>query len=186
MTKQLMFLLLGVVTLTGSTACSEKKTPTAVAKATALADSADQVMFGTRFFLTDHGVSRADLVADTALFFDDNTRVRLMDVHVTFFNAEGGENAVLTSRQGTYYTQTGTMVANGDVDVKSQDGRELTTQELKYDRIRNQISSDSAFVLTEPTRRLEGVGFRSDPNLQNIQVLQATSGSTGTITIPNQ
>ena len=41
---------------------------------------------------------------------------------------------------------------------------------------RNQISSDSAFVMTEPGRRLEGIGFRSDPNMKNIQILKGASG----------
>jgi LPS export ABC transporter protein LptC len=151
-----------------------------------LADSADQIMFGTRFNLTAQGVLRAELVADTALFFDDNTRIELSHPNTTFFTATGARNAVLTARHGTYRTQSGQMVARGDVVVNSQDGRRLTTQELKYDQNRNEVSSDSAFVLTGPDRRLEGIGFRSDPNLQNVRVLNTQSGTTGTLTIPNQ
>ena len=58
----------------------------------------------------------------------------------------------------------------------TEDGRRLTTPELKYDQQRNEISSDSAFVMTEPNRRLEGIGFRSDPNMKNIQILKGASG----------
>ena len=50
----------------------------------------------------------------------------------------------------------------------------------------NEISSDSAFVLTEPGRRVEGIGFKSDPNMQNVQILKTKSGSTGTVTLPGQ
>lgn len=152
----------------------------------ALVDSADQVMFGAHFNLTDQGVLRADLLADTALFFDDNTRVELLHVRTTFYTATGARNAVLTARHGTYRTTTGQMTALGDVLVVSEDGKRLRTPQLTYTQSRNEVSSDSAFVLTGPNRRLEGVGFRSDPNLQNIRVLNTLSGSSGTVTIPNQ
>jgi len=154
--------------------------------ARALTDSADQVMFGARFNLTDQGILRANLLADTALFFDDNTRVVLLHVHTTFFTTTGVRNAVLTSQRGTYLTNTGQMTALGHVVVVSEDGKTLQTPQLTFDQTRNQVSSDSAFVLTEPNRRLEGVGFRADPNLQNIRVLNTRSGTTGTVTIPNQ
>lgn len=151
-----------------------------------LADSADQVMFGTRFNLTSDGVLRAELAGDTAFFFDDNTRIELSRPDVTFFTTTGAKNAVLTAKHGQYRTQSGTMLARGDVVVNSVDGRRLTSPELKYDQNRNEISSDSAFVLTGPDRRLAGIGFRSDPNLQNVRVLNTQSGTSGTLTIPNQ
>lgn len=179
-------LFIGLVAISGLSACrSGKKTPPVSGRST-LADSADQVMYGARFNLTDHGVLRAELNADTAFFFDDNTRVELTAVNTTFYTTTGTKSALLTSRRGTYRTQSGEMIARGDAVVNSEDGRRLRSEELKYDQNRNQISSDSAFVMTEPDRRLEGVGFRSDPNLQHVQVLNARSGTTGTVTIPNQ
>jgi LPS export ABC transporter protein LptC len=156
-------------------ACAEKKAlPTA--RGSALADSADQIMFGLDFLLTSAGVSRARLRADTAYFFDDNTRIELEKVHTTFFNPSGVKDAVLTSERGTHLQRLGNMLARKNVVVVSEDGRRLTTQELLYSTGRNEISSDSAFVLTEPNRRLEGVGFRSDPNMTNIRILKGASG----------
>lgn len=164
--------------------CSKPKTPP-VSNRSALADSADQVMYGARFNLTDQGILHAQLLADTAYFFDDNTRVELMHVNSTFFTSTGVKNAVLTSRRGTYHTATGMMEAFGDVLVNSVDGRRLQTEQLRYDQGHNQMSSDSAFVLTEPDRRLQGIGFRSDPNLQNVQVLKVLSGTAGAVNIPS-
>ncbi|HEU4747420.1 MAG TPA: LPS export ABC transporter periplasmic protein LptC [Gemmatimonadaceae bacterium] len=156
-------------------ACAEKKAlPTA--RGSALADSADQVMFGLKFSLTSQGISRALLNADTAYFFDENTRAELERVHTTFFTTTGVRDAVLTSRRGTYNTRLATMVARENVVVVSEDGRRLETSELIYNQGRNEISSDSAFVLTEPNRRLEGIGFRSDPNMNNIRILKGFSG----------
>lgn len=168
-----------------ATGCkSNSKSPPV--SANALADSANQVMYGARFNLTDQGIMHAQLVADTAYFFDDNTRIELIRVNATFFTSAGVKDAVLTSRRGAYHTATGLMEARGDVVVNSEDGRRLQSQELRYDQARNEMSSDSAFVLTSPGRRLEGIGFRSDPNLQNVHILKTLAGSAGTITIPNQ
>jgi len=156
-------------------ACSEKTQPP-LATGSALADSADQVMYGARFNLTDKGLERARMEADTAYFFEDNTRIELENVHTTFYTAAGAKDAVLTSRRGTYNSRTSNMVARKNVVVVSEDGRRLTTPELIYNQQRNEISSDSAFVMTEPNRRLEGIGFRSDPDMKNIQILKGASG----------
>lgn len=156
-------------------ACSNKKQPPVEAH-DPLADSADQVMYPARFNLTDQGLQRAHVDADTAYFFDDNNRMELQGVHATFYTVTGAKDAVLTSRHGTTNTRTNNMIARKDVVVVSEDGRRLTTPELIYNQQKNEISSDSAFVMTEPNRRLEGVGFRSDPNMKNIQILSGAKG----------
>jgi LPS export ABC transporter protein LptC len=176
-------ILIAAAMIAGGCSDSSKKPP--VSGRSALADSADQVMYGARFNLTEQGVLHAQLLADTAYFFDDNTRVELMHVNSTFFTSTGVKNAVLTGRRGTYHTATGTMEAHGNVIVNSVDGRRLTTEQLKYDQGHNEMSSDSAFVLTEPDRRLQGIGFRSDPNLQNVHVLNVLSGTPGAFNMPS-
>jgi LPS export ABC transporter protein LptC len=166
--------------------CKQNKTAPLKTTGSSLASTADQIMFGVRFNLTSAGVSTAYLTADTAFFFDDNTRAELVHVNMTFYTKVGVKDAVLTSRRGTYSTSSGVMIARGDVNVVSEDGRNLRSEELKFDQGRNEVSSDSAFVLTEPERRVEGIGFRSDPNLRNIRILKVLSGTSGTMTIPNQ
>jgi len=163
-------------------ACGEKKTLPTARSGSPMADSADQLMFGAKWNLTNQGVHRARLTADTAYFFDDNTRVELETVRTVFYNDVGTQDAVLTSRRGTYNTRMGNMVARQNVVVVSEDGRRLTTPELIYNQPRNEIASDSAFVLTEPNRRLEGVGFRSDPNMRNIRILKGASGVARNVT----
>lgn len=133
-------------------------------------------MYNAWFNLTDKGLARAQMQGDTLYFFEDNTRIEAENPRITFFTATGAKDAVLTARHGTSNTRTNNMVARRNVVVVSEDGRRLTTQELIYNQQRNEIASDSAFVLTEADRRLEGIGFRSDPNMKNIQILKGASG----------
>ena len=183
--RRLLVVPIMLALTSGTIACENKQAPPVVTRS-ALVDSADQVMFGARFNLTDKGLSRAELVSDTAFFFDDNTRIELHKVEVTFYTASGARDAYLTSKRGTYNSRVGSMIARRDVVVITEEGRRLTTPYLKYDQQMNEISSDSAFVLTEPGRRLEGIGFRSDPNMQNVQIMKTKSGNTGAVTLPGQ
>lgn len=174
--------LLVAVPLLAAIACEQPATPPKV-RVTA-ADSADQVMFGARSLITERGLLRAEMLADTALFFDENTRVELRGVNATFHNSTGAKSTTLTSRRGMYDTRRSGMQARGNVVVLSVDGRRLTTQHLNYDAALDEISSDSAFVLTEPGRKLEGIGFKSDPGMQNFRVLRNARGSAGTVQVP--
>ncbi len=149
-----------------------------------MADSADQIMFGVNTYLTDQGLMKARVEADTAYMFEDNNRVELRTLRMTFFTSTGERNAVLTSREGTYNTRLNQADARGNVILVSEDGRRLETEQLRYSQIQNTVSSDSQFVLTEPARRVEGIGFTSDPDLRNIQIHRLLTGQTGTIQLP--
>jgi LPS export ABC transporter protein LptC len=151
-----------------------------------LADSADQVVFGARERMTDGGVSKSDLYSDTAYFFDDNTRIEMRGhVLVTFFTDVGAKNAVLTSKEGTYNNRTGNMEARGNVVVNTVDGRHLTTPILRFNQAKNEISSDTSFVTTDSSRRLIGIGFTSDPDMNNIHCMRACSGVGGQVILPS-
>ena len=177
--------LLVALPLAAAVACKESKAPP-VASTDPVADSADQVMFGVRHFLTDKGVRQAQLLSDTAFMFDDGTRILLRKVKLTFYTEMGTENAVLVARRGRYATRNQVMEGTGDVVVTTTDGRRLETQQLKFDQARNEISSDSAYVATEGGRRQSGIGFRSDPNMRNVQCLRACGGSLGAVNLPTE
>ncbi len=163
--------------------CQTGTTPPVAAR-DPLADSADQVFYHAKSRLTDHGVMKSELHADTGYFFDDNTRIEMRVDTTYFFTATGAPNAVLTSREGTYNTRTGNMEARGNVIVTGVDGRRLTTAQLRYAQAQNQISSDSPFVLTDTTnRQTTGVGFTSDPDMNNVKCLRQCAGTAGVVNL---
>ena len=168
-------------------ACQNSAPPVPVASRTTLPDSANQMMFGVRFNLADNGLRRAELFADTAYMYDENTRTELRKVNATFFKQGTGEkDATMTSLQATYNTRLGSMEGRGKVVVISADGRKLETPQLRYDPAKNEISSDSAFVMTEGRRRSEGIGFTSDPDLKTIRVFRNWKASGERVPIPKQ
>ena len=176
----------GALALALAACAGDQATTVAPAKAT-LADSADQVLFGARTLITDGGLKRAEIRSDSAFFFDENTRVEMSGlVHGTFFNSQGAMDAILTSRRGMYNTRTGMLEARGDVVITSLDGRRLTTPFVRFDQRLNKISSDSAFVMTEPGREVKGTGFVSDPDMNNIIVLHLKQGKTGAVALPEK
>ena len=165
-------------------ACTDK-TPPPLSSEPTVADSADQVLFGVHTNIVANGVRRGELFADTAFTFEQGARMELRGVRTNFFTDAGALNGTLTSREGTYNTRQGFMEARGSVVVQTQDGRQLTSPELRYLLNQELIRTDSSFVLTRPGERLTGVGFSSDPNLRNIQIFKATSATSGAMTIPN-
>lgn len=173
-----------VVALAGVGACRKTKAPPI--KAGTTADSADQVMLNVRTLLVDRGVQRGELLADTAYVFDDNSRFEFRVVKANFNTATGAPNGTLSGKRGRYDIRNGVLEGWGDVVIITTDGRKLTTQQIKFDQARNEVSSDSAFVLSEGDREQRGVGFRSDPNLQRFQVLSGASGKGGTVVLPGQ
>lgn len=166
-------------------ACSGDTQPPVGTTAT-LADTADQVMFNVRFGLIRDGIRRGELFADTVFVFDQSSRMELRGVRSNFYAESGALQGTLVSREGTYDSREGILEARGSADVTSTDGRRLTSPELRYLVQQDQVQSDSAFVLTEPGRRVEGVGFRADPELNNVNILKTTTGSGGAVTIPGQ
>ena len=172
---------LGMVAV--AAACSNGTEPK-VTSANPLADSADQVMFGVSTMITDQGLLRAKLQADTAYFFDGSTRIEARNEKTTFYTTTGVQNAVLTSQEGTYNSARGTMQARKNVLVVSTDNKRLETSQLDYNQQTNLISSDSAFVLTQPSGVMRGIGFTSDPNMTNLHVKRVITGG-GTFTLPS-
>lgn len=158
--------------------CKDKNTPTLATKPSALPDSADQMMFGLKHYMTAQGIRRAELHADTAFFYDQGNRIDLRTVNTVFFSDEGTRNATMTAKQGTLDMRTRKLDGRGNVVVTSEDGRRLTSPHLVYDQGLNQVSSDTSFTFTSPGRTLSGIGFRSDPQLRNVQVLSGARGST--------
>ena len=150
----------------------------------AMLDSADQVAFGVRYALTDAGVKRGELFADTAYIFDETTRFEFRKVRVDFNTSQGVKDGTLTARRGLYNTRYGMLEGYGDVVVVTTDGKKLTSPELKYNQATNQITTDSAFVFEDKDRIQRGVGLMTDPKLTVVRIKSKASGEVKRVPVP--
>jgi len=162
------------------------KSGTPVTATQAVLDSADQVLRGMSHYVTESGVLRARVRADTAYFFSNTQRAELRNVHVTFYDMTGKPTSTLTSREGTHHWRTGDMEARGNVVVvRDKDGGTMRTEVMYYNQARNEVSSDQAFVFDGPDRHIAGQGFTSDPEFKKITATHPR-GTGGQFILPNQ
>jgi len=176
-------LTIGLLLLLAPAAC---KTGTPVTATQAALDSADQVLIGMSHFVTDAGVLRAKVQADTAYFYSSTQSAELRSVHVTFYDVAGKATSTLTSKEGTHHWRSGDMEARGNVVVvRGKDGATMKTEIMRYSQARNEVSSDKSFIWDEPGRHVEGDGFTSDPEFKKITATRP-HGTGGQFVLPNQ
>lgn len=168
-------LLVGIAGL--ALAGCRKATQPPVAGTSALADSAEQIMFDVHYMLTNRGVKRGDMYADTVYVFNDQTQYEMRRVRATFNTETGAANGTIRGDRGTWSLRQQVLEGFGNVVATSTDGKRLVSNHLRYSQSRNEISSDSAFTLTEQDRVQRGIGFTSDPNISVFRCHRACSGS---------
>ena len=167
-----------------SAACGGRGTqPTATQS---VLDSADQVLIGMTHYVTETGLQRARVRADTAYFFSNTQSAELRNVHITFYDARGAETSTLSSREGTYHWRTQDMEGRGNVvAVRNSDGGTLHTEAMRYSQARSEVTSDLPFTFDAPTQHLKGVGFTSDPDFHNVATKHLT-GTGGQLVLPRE
>ena len=72
--------------------------------------------------LTRDGVRRGFLVADTAFSYQEEGRLRLRNLNITFLDESGREQGQLRGREGEYHFESGDVRVNGDVEVVEATG----------------------------------------------------------------
>jgi LPS export ABC transporter protein LptC len=154
-------------------ACGEGGEPPLVAEEILqLNPDANMVMFGLESHVTAGGIRRALVEADTAFFLEGRPIVELRGVRVTFYNENGEEASVLTSREGTYDRDNGDMTAKDDVVVANRsEGRRLETSVLYYLRPEDRIWSDkhTKMIYADGTV-VEGTAFESDSRIEQVNL----------------
>ncbi|MEP6779546.1 MAG: LPS export ABC transporter periplasmic protein LptC [Gemmatimonadaceae bacterium] len=168
-------------------ACKGKPAPI-VTKKIVLPDSAEQVIFGMSVVLTDNGVNKGRLLADTAFMYNEASgkRLELKRVNFTFFTPTGADDGTMTAREGTYSERLNRLEGRGSVVIIRKDGNHLESPQLVFDNARNQIFSDSSFSLTQPREKktITGIGFESDPKLNNFKCLRNCKANAA-VQVPN-
>jgi LPS export ABC transporter protein LptC len=176
--------VLSVLSVLSATACEDTGVrPTTTVQA---ADSADQVLEGFSHYVTNEGIRRSRVEADTAFFYEPTQITELHKLKVVFFDTKGEESSTLTAKRGIYRWQDGSMEASGGVVVVSPDGRRLATDVLRYENATNLIVTDRHFTFDRGDEHLEGNSFRSDPDFRNVVTDRPRGVSGDGMLLPGQ
>jgi LPS export ABC transporter protein LptC len=157
--------------------CRKTSKPPVAAEAVALSDSADQVIFDGRFFVTQSGLNRGEMRADTIFVFNDNSKFLLRRITGEFSTETGAPNGTIRADRGTYDRRVRILDGFGNVVVTSTEGDRLASNHLRYTEAADEISSDSAYTIVKKGDTQRGVGFRSDPNLRDFRCLSRCGGA---------
>jgi LPS export ABC transporter protein LptC len=174
--KRVGVLLAGIVAIAAASGCRESTQPP-VSSGPSVADSADQVMIGTRSIMTTKGVDRGELLADTAYVLDDQNRFDLRHAHVNFKTEAGAPQGTMEANRGVYNVRTQVLEGWGNVVVKLIDGRTLKSPHLTFNQLTHQISSDTSYTLLRGSDTQSGIGFTSDQNFVKFACKAACKGS---------
>ena len=104
---------------------------------------------------TDSGRTQWTLFAKKAATFTARDLVTARTVRIDFFGADGRKSSEL--------------VARGQVVLQTTEGYRMSTEELTFSNSRNLILSDRLVRVEKEGSVLEGVGFKSDPNLEHFE-----------------
>lgn len=158
-------------------ACDREQPPPV---ATAMPDTADQVLYGVTMYLTIDGVMRIRLESDTVYNFQSSQLAELLGVKVDFYTPGGAVSSTVTSVEGTFEYRTENMEARGNVLAVTPDGRRLTTDTLRYNRAIGSISGPGPFAYDGLRgEHIEGVGFTADPEFTRVQAGAPQRGRPG-------
>jgi LPS export ABC transporter protein LptC len=156
----------------------------------AVRDTADQVLEGVNFLMSNEGVRRTRVQADTAFLFEASQEAALRHLTVTFYDLNGVQTSTIVADSGQFLMRDGSMNAWGDVVATTPDGKRLTSAELRYDARNRRIWSSQPFVFDHADRHLEGTGFESDPEFRDIRAQQGSGrqkpGQSGGLILPGQ
>jgi len=124
--------------------------------------------------LTSQGVREAFLQAQRACLWENADTILVEGFRLTVYQTGTGvEQAVVTGDRGLLNMTNRRMRANGNaVLVIPAQGRRIESEELFYDPQGNRMYSDSATVMYMDGRVVEGSGFDSDLQFENVLVRQ--------------
>jgi len=140
----------------------------------------DQESWGVNIILTDQGIMRAKVESGHLEKYNEKEFILLNnDVKVDFFDANENHTSVLTSQQAEVDQKSNDMKAFGNVVVVSDSGITLYSETLSWKSKDEKLQTKEEIMITTlDNDTLYGIGFESDSDLKNWQIIEP-SGVSG-------
>jgi len=170
MIKISRMLLVFAILLLGCTKIEEEQSTSSLDQARI----PDQESWKSVITMTKDGKKFAEVWAGYIAFYNEQGKTFLRDsIHADFFDRNGLHNSTLTADSGIVFSQTNNLIAYGEVQVVSDSGVVLETQELQWDNEKQKIISEVAVRFSTQTDTLLGDSFISDPDLTDYEIKNA-------------
>jgi len=121
---------------------------------------------------SDSGVVKWVLSAPVARVYNASKLLVTDDPRIEFYNEDGTLASVLLAKKGEYNQVTHDLTALGDVIVTSAEGYTLETESLVWVERLEEIHTEDFVRFIKGEDILTGYGFRSDPNLENVEIMK--------------
>lgn len=112
------------------------------------------------------------LEADRGISYGPDEPTRLDALKVRFYDGGQAVKSTLTSKHGVVDERNRTITALDSVVVVTPDGERLETEELHWDPVSEQVTTDVFFRFTRGGDILTGVGIRAEPDLSRYEILR--------------
>lgn len=120
---------------------------------------------------SEGGVARWRLVAKQVQLLSAEQVSVVNDLQLTFFGADGVEQATLTARDGRVSADFSVVEVRGEVKIVSRNGYTLQTEYLTYRQQDRSIRTDAPVKLVSARMQLDGVGLLLDFTTRRLRIL---------------
>lgn len=153
--------------------CQRTEEPAPSATAMPVAGNASprpvQEMTDYRLTETSSGVRQWVLASASMAKYASREDVDLVDVHMDFYR-QGEHWSVLLADSGQVNPRTRAVHVWGKVDLATDDGRRLQTEDLHFDNVSGRITNEVFNRFTRGADVLTGIGLDATPDLDYVEV----------------
>ncbi|MBN1884027.1 MAG: LPS export ABC transporter periplasmic protein LptC [Candidatus Krumholzibacteriota bacterium] len=121
---------------------------------------------------SDSGRVTWKLWAPRARVYNERNLLVTDEPRIEFYDEFGEVSSVLTAEKGEYNKVSHDLTALGDVVVTSREGYTLETETLVWVEKLGEIHTEDFVRFTKATDVLTGYGLRSDPDLDDVEILR--------------
>ena len=154
--------------------CEEKIKPTVLSTVDSQ-NIPQQESWNSHIVISDSGKIKAVVDAGYLKVYESSKQTLMSEgVVVHFFNEQGEQSSILTSREAKVDEGTNNLEAIGNVYVVSSDSTKLWTERLFWNNQRKLVHSPEFVRIKSLKEKLQGHGFESDQSLKNYRIFRVT------------
>ncbi|TGL57397.1 LPS export ABC transporter periplasmic protein LptC [Leptospira ognonensis] len=132
----------------------------------------------SRLSYTKDGVLEWKLLGKESYIYPTDNRTVVYGFE--FYQYDGGKyKSYLTGKRGEINHSTKSVLLEGEVNLKTEDGKILKSENLNYNLDEKTLSTDSEVVIYSDGTTIRGKGLRADKGLNKYTVLRPTAITVG-------